>query len=159
MARRTVPALREGPQVDHDEGDAGEATFAAPGTGALLVAVLSLSGLAFSLLQSMVAPALPAIGHDLHASPTSLGWIVTGYLLAAAAATPIAGRMGDLWGRRKILIAVLALLGAGCTISALAQSLPVLVAGRVVRAIAGAVFPLAFGIIRDALSPHRVSTA
>jgi len=71
----------------------------------------------------------------------------------AAAATPIAGRMGDLWGRRKILIAVLALLGAGCTISALAQSLPVLVAGRVVRAIAGAVFPLAFGIIRDALSP------
>jgi MFS family permease len=145
--------------VDHDEGNAGEATFAAAGNGAMLVAVLALGGLAFSVLQSMVAPALPAIGRDLRASQTSLGWIVTGYLLAAAAATPIAGRMGDLWGRRKVLIAVLALLAVGCVISAVAQSLTVLVAGRVVQGIAGAVFPLAFGIIRDALPPHRVSTA
>jgi MFS family permease len=145
--------------VDHDEEHAGEAPLAAPGHGTVLVAVLALGGLAFSVLQSMVAPALPAIGHDLRASPTSLGWIVTGYLLAAAAATPIAGRMGDLWGRRKVLIAVLALLAAGCAIAALAQSLTILVAGRVVQGIAGAVFPLAFGIIRDALPPHRVSTA
>jgi EmrB/QacA subfamily drug resistance transporter len=145
--------------VDHDEGNADEATFAAPRRDAVLVAVLALGGLAFSVLQSMVAPVLPAIGHDLHASQTSLGWIVTGYLLAAAAATPIAGRMGDLWGRRKVLIAVLALLAVGCVISAVAQSLTVLVAGRVVQGGAGAVFPLAFGIIRDALPPHLVSTA
>ncbi len=145
--------------MDHDEGNAGEATFAAPRSGAVLVAALTLGGLAFSLLQSMVAPALPATGRDLSASQAGLGWIVTGYLLAAAAATPIAGRMGDLWGRRKVLIAVLALLAAGCVISAVAQSLTVLVAGRVVQGIAGAVFPLAFGIIRDALPAHRVSTA
>jgi MFS family permease len=145
--------------VDQDEGNGGEATFAAPSPGAVLVAILALGGLAFSVLQSMVAPALPTIGRNLQASQTSLGWIVTGYLLAAAAATPIAGRMGDLWGRRKVLIIVLAVLAVGCAISGVAQSLPVLVAGRVVQGIAGAVFPLAFGIIRDALPPHRVSMA
>ena len=63
--------------------------------GTVLIAVLARGGLAFALLQSMVAPALPVIGHDLRASPASTGWIVTGYLLAAAVATPIAGRMGD----------------------------------------------------------------
>lgn len=73
-------------------------------------------------------------------------------------ATPIAGRMGDLWGRRRVLLAVLAMLAAGCAISGLARSLPVLVAGRVVQGAAGAVFPLSFGIIRDAIPQHLVST-
>ena len=170
MDSGTAPGQREGRQEGHDEGNAVAPALAAPrsgtalgsdtaSSGTALVAVLALGGLAFSLLQSMVAPALPEIGHDLRASQAGLGWIVTGYLVAAAAATPIAGRMGDLWGRRRILIAVLALLGAGCVIAAMAQSLPVLIAGRVVQGIAGAVFPLAFGIIRDVLPPYRVSTA
>jgi MFS family permease len=140
-------------------GRAGAAAGGVHISGAALVAVLALGGLAFSLLQSMIAPALPVIGHDLRASPGSTGWLVTGYLLAAAVATPIAGRMGDLWGRRRLLIAVLGILAAGCAIDALARSLAVLVAGRFVQGAAGAVFPLAFGILRDTLAPHRVSTA
>jgi EmrB/QacA subfamily drug resistance transporter len=134
-------------------------TGSVPAPGAVLITVLALGGLAFSLLQSMVAPALPPISHDLHASLGSAGWIVTSYLLAAAVATPIAGRMGDEWGRRRVLVAVLALLAAGCVIAALAGSLAVLVAGRVLQGVAGAVFPLAFGILRDGLPARRVSTA
>ena len=126
--------------------------------GAVLVGVLALGGLAFSLLQSMVAPALPAITRDLRASPASAGWIVTSYLIAAAIATPIAGRIGDQWGRRRVLIVVLALLAAGCVVAALAGSLPVLVIGRAMQGAAGAVFPLAFGILREALPADRVST-
>jgi MFS family permease len=125
--------------------------------GSLLVAVLALGGLAFSLLQSMVAPALPSIGRHLHASPATAGWIVTSYLVAAAVATPIAGRMGDEWGRRRVLVVVLGLLAAGCVIAALAGSLALLVVGRAVQGIAGAVFPLAFGILREALPASRVA--
>jgi MFS family permease len=145
-------ARRQAPATEPEYGQA-------PAAGTVLVAVLALGGLAFSLLQSMVAPALPPIGRDLHASPASTGWIVTSYLVAAAIATPIAGRIGDEWGRRRVLIAVLVVLAAGCVIAALAGSLAVLVTGRAVQGVAGAVFPLAFGILRDTLAVSRVSTA
>jgi MFS family permease len=148
-----------GPAETGPEPAAPAEVSTAPGNSAVLIFVLALGGLAFSVLQSMVAPALPAIGHALGSSPASTGWIVTAYLLAAAVATPIAGRMGDLWGRRRILIAVLAILAAGCVIAALSSSIVALIAGRAVQGAAGAVFPLAFGILRDALPPRRVSTA
>ena len=139
---------------------AGAAQAAGTGPpGPVLVGVLALGGLAFSLLQSMVAPALPAISHDLRASPASAGWIVTSYLIAAAIATPIAGRIGDQQGRRRVLIAVLALLATGCVIASLADSLAVLVIGRAMQGAAGAVFPLAFGILRDRLPAERVAAA
>jgi MFS family permease len=107
---RRVPSVR----VRVRQGHAAAGTGTARANGTVLVTVLALGGLAFSVLQSMVAPALPVIGHHLRASPASTGWIVTSYLLTAAVATPIAGRMGDLWGRRRVLIAVLAILAAGC---------------------------------------------
>jgi MFS family permease len=125
----------------------------------LMLTVLASAGIAFAVLQSMVAPALTTIGRDLDASPSGTGWIVTGYLLAAAVATPVAGRMGDLWGKRRVLVAVLALLATGCVIAGVATSLPVLVAGRVVQGVGGAMFPLAFGLVRDHFPAHRVSTA
>ena len=124
-----------------------------------MLAVLASAGIAFAALQSMVAPALTTIGRDLDASPAGTGWIVTGYLLAAAVATPIAGRMGDLWGKRRVFIVVLVLLAAGCVLAGVATSLPVLVAGRVVQGVGGAMFPLAFGLVRDHFPAHRVSTS
>ncbi|MFD3585403.1 MFS transporter [Streptomyces sp. NPDC058683] len=123
-----------------------------------IFAVLASAGIAFSVLQSMVAPALTTMGRDLAASPAGTGWIVTGYLLSAAVATPIAGRMGDLWGKRRVLVAVLVLLATGCVIAGLATSLPVLVAGRVVQGVGGAMFPLAYGLVRDNFPAGRVST-
>ena len=83
--------------MDHDEGNAGEATFAAPRSGAVLVAALTLGGLAFSLLQvdGRARPSGDRPGPFRIAGRP--GWIVTGYLLGGRDATPIAGRMGDLW--------------------------------------------------------------
>ena len=124
-----------------------------------MLAVLASGGMAYSALQSMVAPALTTIGRDLGASTADTSWIVTGYLLAAAVATPIAGRIGDLWGKRRALLAVLALLAVGCVIAGLATSLPVLIVGRVVQGASGAMFPLAFGLVRDHFPARRVSTS
>ena len=122
----------------------------------LTLAVLALSGLAYSLLQSLVAPALPAIQHQLHASESGVTWILTAYLVSASVATPVLGRLGDIHGKERVLVCILVVLGAGTVVSALATSLPVMILGRVVQGAGGGIFPLAFGIIRDEFPHERV---
>jgi EmrB/QacA subfamily drug resistance transporter len=123
----------------------------------ITLAVLALGGLSFSLLQSLVAPALPAIQHELHTSESGVTWILTGYLLSASVATPLLGRLGDIHGKEHVLVGVLVALGAGALVSALATSLPVMIVGRVIQGAGGGVFPLAFGIIRDEFPRERVA--
>jgi EmrB/QacA subfamily drug resistance transporter len=124
----------------------------------ITLAVLALAALAYALLQTMVAPALPEIQHELGVSTTSVTWVLTVYLLTASVATPILGRLGDMFGKERTLVAVLALFALGSLIAALSHSLPLLVAGRAVQGAGGAVFPLAFGIIRDEFPRERVAT-
>lgn len=123
----------------------------------LVMAFLSLAGLAFAVLQSLVAPALPVIAADLHAAPADASWILTAYLLAASVTTPIAGRLGDMYGKRRVLLVVLLLLAVGTVLSAVATTLPILLLGRVVQGAAGAILPLSIGIVRDELPAGKVS--
>src|SRR3954464_6529012 len=120
---------------------------------------LLLAGMAFALSQTVVSPALPEIQHQYGADPASAAWILTGYLLAASVATPIVGKLGDLFGRGRVLTVVLIIFAAGSVICALAGSLTILVLGRVVQGVGGGLFPLAFGIIRDPCPQDRVATA
>jgi EmrB/QacA subfamily drug resistance transporter len=120
-------------------------------------AVLALAGGTFSLLQSLVAPALPEIQRDLHTSATAVAWILTAYLLSASVFTPILGRLGDMFGKEHMLVVALVVLGAGTLVAALATSIEVMIAGRVIQGCGGAVFPLAFGIIRDEFPRERVA--
>jgi MFS family permease len=121
-------------------------------------AVLSIAALAFSLLQSMIIPAIPELEHSLHTSATGATWLLTAYLLSAAIATPILGRVGDMVGKEKMLVVVLVALSLGTLLSALSTTLPVMLLGRAVQGTGGAVFPLAFGIIRDEFPRAKVST-
>jgi EmrB/QacA subfamily drug resistance transporter len=120
---------------------------------------LLLAGMAFALSQTVVSPALPEIQREFGADAASAAWILTGYLLAASVATPIVGKLGDLFGRARVLTIVLAVFAAGSVVCALAPSLGVLVAGRVIQGVGGGIFPLAFGIIRDTFPPQRVPAA
>ncbi len=122
-------------------------------------ATLATAALAFSLLQSLIIPAIPQLEHTLHTSESGASWLLTAYLLSAAIATPILGRVGDKVGKEKIMLAVLIALSVGTLISALAVTLPVMLVGRVIQGAAGAVFPLAFGIIRDEFPAERVAGA
>src|SRR5437762_13528330 len=81
--------------------------------------VLALGGVSYSLLQSLVAPALPGVQHALHTSENSVSWVLTSYLLSASVATPLIGRIGDIHGKERVLVIVLALLSVGTLISAL----------------------------------------
>jgi EmrB/QacA subfamily drug resistance transporter len=122
-------------------------------------ALLAGAAISYALLQSLVAPALPDLQHALHTSVNSVSWVLTAYLLSASIATPLIGRLGDMYGKERLLVGVLVVLCVATTVSALATSLAVMLVGRVVQGAAGGVFPLAFGIIRDEFPRERVAGA
>ncbi len=124
----------------------------------LTLAVLVLAALSFALSQTLVAPALPEIQRELGTSTTTVTFVLTAYLLAASVATPILGRLGDMFGKERLLVLTLAVFAAGSLVAALSHSIAVLIAGRAIQGVAGAVFPLSFGIIRDEFPPERVAT-
>src|SRR5215208_1629393 len=123
-------------------------------TGVLFV--LLLAGVSFALSQTLVVPALAAISEDLDAGQTATSWVLTGFLLSASIATPIVGKLGDLFGKGRVLTAVLVLFSVGSVVNALAGSIGMLIAGRVLQGAAAGVFPLAFGIVRDTFPPAKV---
>jgi EmrB/QacA subfamily drug resistance transporter len=120
------------------------------------LAVLAVSALAYAVSQTMVAPALPAIQHALHTTTTGVTWVLTIYLLTASIATPVLGRLGDMFGKERMLVVVLVMFALGSLVAALSHSIGMLIAGRAIQGFGGAVFPLAFGIIRDEFPAERV---
>ncbi|MEV8518028.1 MFS transporter [Dactylosporangium sp. NPDC051484] len=125
----------------------------------LTFGVLAASTAAFSMLQSLVSPVLPVIQRDLHTGADTVTWVLTAWLLSAAVATPLMGRVGDMIGKERTLLVSLAAIAAGCVLAALAPNITVLIAARVIQGLGGALFPLSFGIIRDEFPPGRVVSA
>ncbi len=118
-----------------------------------------MGGISYALLQSLVVPALPQIQSSLHTSESAVGWVLTAYLLSASVATPIIGRLGDMYGKERLLMMVLLALAFGTLISAIASSLWLMILGRVIQGAGGGIFPLAFSIIRDEFPNERVPGA
>ena len=119
--------------------------------------ILSLAALAFALGQTTLIPALTELQRELGTDAAGVAWTLTGYLVAAAVFTPIAGRLGDMFGKRRMLVVSLGCFVAGSVVSAVGSSLEVIVAGRVLQGVGGGIFPLCFGIIRDEFPPERVA--
>src|ERR671931_277836 len=119
-------------------------------------ALLAVAAVSYALLQSMVAPALLTIQHDLRTTTAGAAWILSAYLLSASVVTPIAGRLGDMFGKKRLLVIVLVVLAAGTALAGLATSISVMIVARVIQGAGGAIFPLAFAIIRDEFPRERV---
>jgi EmrB/QacA subfamily drug resistance transporter len=121
--------------------------------------ILSTAALAFALAQTTLIPALGELAGELHTDATGVAWTLTGYLLSAAVCTPIFGRLGDMFGKRRLLVISLSVFAAGSVVSALAHDLELLVAGRVLQGAGGGIFPLCFAIIRDEFPREKVSSS
>ncbi|WP_110945941.1 MFS transporter [Streptomyces avicenniae] len=124
-------------------------------SGRVLTAlVVSVAG--YALMQTLVVPALGLLQTELDTTPVWSAWVLSAFLLSSAVLTPLIGRMGDQYGRRRVLLWVLAVHAAGTVGAALSQDIGQLIAARVVQGAALAVLPLAFGILREALPPARL---
>jgi MFS family permease len=122
----------------------------------VLLAVLALAGTVFAMMQALVIPALPRIQASLGTNAGGAAWISTAYLLSACILTPVIGRLGEVAGKKRMMLASLATFAAGTLVCAVAGNLGELVAGRVIQGAAGGIYPLAFAIIRDRLPRERV---
>ncbi len=119
--------------------------------------MLLLAGLGYAVLSSAVIPALPTFQRSLHTSELGSNWLLTAFLLSASVGTSIIGRLGDMYGKKRLLLWVLLILAAGSLLAAVSQSLAMLLVARVIQGVAGGIFPLAFAIVRDEFPEERVA--
>ena len=123
----------------------------------VVLAVLLLAGMSYSLSQTLLAPALPAITASLNTTPESASWLLTGFLLSASVSTPVIGKLGDIHGKGKVLAGVMAIFTTGGIICALSTTVGPMIAGRVLEGVSGGVYPLAYSIVKETFPPERVA--
>ncbi|WP_217135003.1 MFS transporter [Leucobacter chinensis] len=121
---------------------------AGPVVWSLAIAVLS-----FSLMQTLLVPALPELSRAFDLDAASGGWILTTYLLAGAVAAPILGALGDRYGHKRLLLISLGFFVVGSIFALVAPSFSTLLAARVLQGASTATFPLALAIVRSDLMP------
>ena len=123
------------------------------------VAALAGTGLIAAFMQTLVTPIYPHLPELLETTAADASWVLTSTLLAAAIATPIAGRLGDMYGKRRLLLTLLLIMSAGSIIAALSNTLIPMVVGRSLQGIGLGVIALGISILRDILHPKRLGAA
>lgn len=126
---------------------------------AVLIAVLSAAGIGVSLMQTLIVPLIPELPSLLQTSPSNASWVVTATLLTAAVATPVFGRLGDMYGAQPMLIACAVLLTAGSLLAAVTDSLLPLIIGRALQGFGIPIIPLGISVLRACVPPERVGSA
>ncbi|WP_432839503.1 MFS transporter [Dactylosporangium sp. CA-092794] len=125
----------------------------------LVLPIACYAVLLVSALQTLVVPVIAAIQAHLGVSATAASWVVTANLLGAAVLTPLLGRLGDLHGRRPVMIGVAAAVLIGSVLGATTSDLPLLLLARVLQAASFGLFPLSIGVLREELPPQRLTGA
>ncbi|WP_040695165.1 MFS transporter, partial [Nocardia vinacea] len=120
---------------------------------------LGMVGVVVSLMQTLVIPIIPTLPTLLDTSASNASWVITAALLAGAVATPISGRLGDMFGKRRVLFANLVSMVAGSVVCALSSALAPEIIGRSLQGAAVGAIPLGISIMRDELPAEKVGSA
>ncbi|GAC46733.1 MFS transporter [Gordonia aichiensis] len=129
-------------------------------TGAIAtVIVLCLGGLVAALMQTLVIPIQPELPHLLGTSRSNASWVITATLLAAAVAMPIAGRLGDMFGKQRVLVGSGVLLVVGSVVCALSDSVIPMIIGRAIQGLAMGFIPVGISLMREVTPPRITSMA
>ncbi|MCX2182804.1 MFS transporter [Streptomyces sp. SKN60] len=131
----------------------------APRPAGGIVGVLALAGIVAALMQTLVVPLIGDLPVLLHTSASNASWVITATLLAAAVATPVAGRLGDMYGKRRLLLASTVPLVAGSVVCALSSSVVPMVAGRALQGLGMGVVPLGISLLRDVLPAEKLGSS
>lgn len=126
---------------------------------AAVVPALAFAGIVVSLMQTLVVPLVPALPRLLDAPASDTAWVVTATLLAGAVATPVMGRLGDMYGKRRILLVCITVLVAGSVICAVSSSVVPMIVGRALQGMAAGVIALGISIMRDTVPADRLGSA
>ena len=122
-----------------------------------ITAPLVVSSFAYATAQNTIVPVIPQVQEATGSSASQVAWMITGFFVSSAGLTVLTGRLGDLFGRKRVLCAILAIFGGGAAIAALGNSLAPIIAGRVVMGVGGGVFPLAYAILSAHLPRDRAA--
>ena len=125
----------------------------------LVIAVLCLGSLSGSLMQSLVIPIQSELPRLLHTDPGSASWAVTATLLAAAVTMPVSGRLADLYGKKKVLVASAGILVVGSAVAALSSTLAPFLVGRALQGMAMGYIPVAISMVREIAPPEKAAGA
>jgi len=121
--------------------------------------ILSCLGLIAMFAETMVLPAIPDFINDFSISYSTSSWILSSYLIAGAVMTPIAGKLSDIYGKKKVLLVILSIYTFGILAAGFANSIAFMLAARIAQGIIVSIFPIAFGIIRDVFPMKKLAVA
>jgi MFS family permease len=121
--------------------------------------ILSSTLLVVFFSETMLLPAIPEIMKDFSISYGTAAWIFSSYLIVAAVMTPIAGKMSDLYGKKKVLLVLLTLYAAGIAAGGFAHNITFLLASRIIQGVGLAAVPAAFSLLRDTFPPAKLAIA
>ncbi|MGA4997877.1 MFS transporter [Streptomyces arboris] len=124
-----------------------------------IVPVLAFAGITVAVMQTLLVPVIKDLPVLLSTDPANATWVMTATLLAGAVSTPIMGRLGDLYGKRRMLLASLAVMVIGSLICASTDDLVVMIVGRALQGFAMGAIPLGIGIMRDELPREKLGSA
>jgi MFS family permease len=107
--------------------------------------------------ETMFIPAIPDLIKDFHVSYSMSSWILTAHLITGAVMTPIAGKLSDIYGKKRILLIIMIIYAIGVSIAGFATNIYFLVFARAIQGIGMAMFPITFSIIRDNFPREKLS--
>src|SRR5437899_445029 len=123
------------------------------------LAILSSTLLAVMFSETMLLPAIPEIMHGFKVPYSTSAWIFSAYLIVAAVMTPIAGKLSDIYGKKKVLLTLLVIYIAGIIAGGFANSISFLLVSRVIQGVGLAAVPAAFSLLRDTFPPQKLAIA
>ncbi len=127
--------------------------------GGRLIAVLAFTGIVVALMQTLLIPVIGQLPELLHTSLSNATWAMTATLLSGAVATPIMGRLGDLYGKRRLILVSVGAVVVGSLVAAVGSDLALVVIGRAIQGFAMGAIPLGISLMRDVLPRERLGSA
>jgi MFS family permease len=126
-------------------------------SGWSILVILSCLGLIVMFDETMILPAIPDFIREFNISYSTSSWLLSAYIIAAAVMTPIGGKLSDIYGKKKILLIIMAVYAIGIMAGRFATNIEFMIAARVAQGVGMAMFPIAFGIIREVLPEKRLA--
>lgn len=123
----------------------------------ITLGLLSGLGLIVMFDETMILPAIPDFIRDFHISYSTSAWLLSAYIIAAAVMTPIGGKLADIYGKKKVLLIIMAVYACGLVAGRFASNIDFMLAARAAQGIGMAMFPIAFGIIRETFPPQKMA--